>query len=346
MLQTVASSPVTHLRASVSPRRTVGVAVYGLGTVGSAAVTILQSAAPDLFAQHELRTSLRHIVVRDPSRPRAVDIDPALLTTDWARPLEDPTVGLVVELMGGLEPAGAVVRRALRAGKHVVTANKALIASEGGALEALADAHGVTLRYEASVGGAIPLIHTLRGTLVGNRITRVAGILNGTTNFILTRMGDDGVSFEAALADAQARGFAESDPTADVSGLDAAQKLVILARHAFGRWVPVECVERVGITGISAADVADARAAGEVYKLIAEAVNNGGSMRLRVAPVRLPIGHALASVRDEYNAVQIEGDFAGSLTFIGRGAGASPTGSAVYDDMVASIKARVGAPVS
>jgi len=330
-------------RATSWPRRTVGVAVYGLGTVGSGMVTILQAAAADLLAQHDLRTSLRHVVVRDPSRRRAADVDPALFTTDWTRPLDDPTVGVVVEVMGGLEPAGTVIRRALKSGKHVVTANKALIASEGGALEAMADAHGVTLRYEASVGGAIPLIHTLRGTMAGNRITRVAGILNGTTNFILTRMSEDGVSFEAALADAQARGFAEADPTADVSGLDAAQKLVILARHAFGRWVPVECVDRVGITGVSAADVASAREAGEVIKLVAEAVNTGGSMRLRVAPARLPAGHALANVRDEYNAVQIEGDFAGSLTFIGRGAGASPTGSAVYDDMVASMKSRVAA---
>jgi len=321
--------------------RTLGVAVYGLGTVGSAAVRILQSGAADLDAQHDLRFSLRHVVVRDPLRPRAVDVDPVLLTTDWARPLEDPTVGIVVELMGGLDPAGAVVRRALRAGKHVITANKALIAADGAALEALAEAHGVTLRYEASVGGAIPLIHTLQGTLVGNRITRVTGILNGTTNFILTRMADDGVSFAAALADAQARGFAEADPTADVSGLDAAQKLVILARHAFGRWVPSECVEREGIEGITAVQVASARAAGEVYKLIAEAVLDGGSMRFKVGPRRLAAGHALAQVRDEYNAVQVEGDFAGSLTFIGRGAGGEPTGSAVYDDLVASARARV-----
>jgi homoserine dehydrogenase len=316
----------------------VGVAVYGLGTVGSAAVTIIQSGATELDTQYDLRLALRHAVVRDPGKSRACEVDPLLFTTDWSKPLDDPTVGIVVELMGGLEPAGAVVRRALKNGKHVVTANKALIASEGGALEAMAEAHGVTLRYEASVGGAIPLIHTLKGTLVGNRITRVAGILNGTTNFILTRMADDGVAFGAALADAQSRGFAEADPSADVSGLDAAQKLVILVRHAFGRWVPVECVERQGIERLTADDVIEARQAGDVIKLVAEAVLTEGSMRLSVAPRRLPGSHALAQVRDEYNAVQIEGDFAGSLTFIGRGAGGHPTGSAVYDDLVAAAR--------
>jgi homoserine dehydrogenase len=338
----LATMPIPHAPAQPRPSRprTVGIAVYGLGTVGSAAVTILQSGATELDAQRDLRFTLRHVVVRDPGKPRAVDVDPLLMTTDWSRPLEDPSVGVVVEVMGGLEPAGAIVRRALKAGKHVVTANKALIAAEGAALEAMADAHGVSLRYEASVGGAIPLIHTLRGTLVGNRITRVAGILNGTTNFILTRMADDGVAFDAALADAQARGFAEADPTSDVSGMDAAQKLVILVRHAFGRWVPVECVERRGIAGVTAADILEARQSGEVIKLVAEAVLAGDSMRLSVTPRRLPSSHALAQVRDEYNAVQIEGDFAGSLTFIGRGAGGHPTGSAVYDDLVATARAQ------
>jgi homoserine dehydrogenase len=337
MLATV-SRPTAPIARPTRPR-TVGIAVYGLGTVGAATVTILQTGASELETQNDIRLVLRHAVVRDPGKPRAVDIDPLLMTTDWSRPLEDPNVGIVLELMGGLEPAGAIVRKAIKAGKHVITANKALIASEGAALEALAEAHGVTLRYEASVGGAIPLIHTLRGTLIGNRITRVAGILNGTTNFILTRMTDDGIAFGPALADAQSRGFAEADPSSDVSGLDAAQKLVILARHAFGRWVPVECVERTGIADLTAADVAEARANGEVIKLVAEAVLGDDSMRLSVQPRRLAASHALAQVRDEYNAVQIEGDFAGSLTFIGRGAGGHPTGSAVYDDLVATARA-------
>jgi homoserine dehydrogenase len=307
---------------------TVGVAVYGLGTVGSAAVEIMQSAASDLAASHDVRLAVRHVVVRDPSRPRP--IDRALVTADWARPLDDPDVGLVVELMGGLHPAAAVVRRALSGGKHVVTANKALIASQGASLEAMADAYGVALRYEAAVGGAIPLIHTLRGTLKGNQITRIRGILNGTTNFMLTRMSDDGMTYDEALREAQRRGFAEADPSADVSGLDSAQKLVILVRHAFGHWVPVECVDRVGIE-----EVRPER--GKVYKLIAEAVLNEGSLRLRVAPQRLDLSDPMAHVKDENNAVLIEGDFAGSLTFIGRGAGALPTGSAVYDDIVAAI---------
>ncbi|HSY80925.1 MAG TPA: homoserine dehydrogenase [Gemmatimonadaceae bacterium] len=302
---------------------TVGVAVYGLGTVGSAAVEIMQAAGNG-------RLRLRHVVVRDKARKRAIDFDPALLTDDWCQPLHDPKVGLVVELMGGVDPASRVVRRALESGKHVVTANKALIATHGASLEALADAYGVALRYEAAVGGAIPLIHTLRGTLKGNRITRIRGILNGTTNFILTRMSTDGMSFDEALREAQRRGFAEADPSADISGLDAAQKLVILARHAFGYWVPVECVERTGIEDVRPEQ-------GEVFKLIAEAVLTDGSLRLRVGPQRLASTDPMAHVNDENNAVLIEGDFAGSLTFIGRGAGALPTGSAVYDDIVAAI---------
>ena len=302
---------------------TVGVAVYGLGTVGSAAVEIMQAAGNG-------RLRLRHVVVRDKARKRAIDFDPALLTDDWCQPLHDPKVGLVVELMGGVDPASRVVRRALESGKHVVTANKALIATHGASLEALADAYGVALRYEAAVGGAIPVMHTLRGTLKGNRITRIRGILNGTTNFILTRMSADGMPFEDALREAQRRGFAEADPSADVSGLDAAQKLVILARHAFGYWVPVECVERTGIEDVRPEQ-------GEVFKLIAEAVLTDGSLRLRVGPQRLASTDPMAHVNDENNAVLIEGDFAGSLTFIGRGAGALPTGSAVYDDIVAAI---------
>ena len=302
---------------------TVGVAVYGLGTVGSAAVEIMRAAGDGRF-------TLRHVVVRDKARKRAIDFDPALITDDWCQPLHDPKVGLVVELMGGVDPACRVVRRALESGKHVVTANKALIATHGASLEALADAYGVALRYEAAVGGAIPLIHTLRGTLKGNRITHVRGILNGTTNFMLTRMSRDGLSFDEALRLAQQRGFAEADPSADISGLDSAQKLVILVRHAFGYWVPVECVDRTGIEEVKPE-------AGEVYKLIAEAVLTDGSLRLRVAPQKLTQSDPMANVNDENNAVMIEGDFAGSLTFIGRGAGALPTGSAVYDDIVAAV---------
>lgn len=302
---------------------TVGVAIYGLGTVGSAAVEIMQSAGDGRF-------KLRHVVVRDTSRSRSVSFDPALLTDDWCQPLQDPKVGLVVELMGGVDPACRVVRRALESGKHVVTANKALIAAHGASLEAIADAYGVALRYEAAVGGAIPLIHTLRGTLKGNRITRIRGILNGTTNFMLTRMSADGMSCDEALREAQHRGFAEADPSADVSGLDTAQKLVILVRHAFGYWVPVECVERTGMEQVRPET-------GAIIKLIAEAVLTDGSLRLRVGPQQLAPSDPMAHVNDENNAVLIEGDFAGSLTFIGRGAGALPTGSAVYDDIVAAI---------
>ena len=313
----------------------VGVALYGLGNVGSGLVEILHARDDELRSARGVHLELRHVILRDPSRPRRVRPRRVELSRDWRAPLEDAQVDVVVEAMGGLDTAGVVVETALRAGKHVVTANKALIAARGEELEALAYARGAELRYEAAVGGAIPVLHALRGALVANRLTRVRGILNGTCNYILTRMAEDRLPLADALARAQELGYAEADPSADVSGADAAQKLVILARHAFGRWLPPEAVCVEGIEALTLDAVDDALRRGCVVRLIAEAVrDDDDSVSLRVAPVELPATDALAQVRDEVNAVTLEGDFAGPLTFIGRGAGSRPTGSAVFADLV------------
>lgn len=314
---------------------TVGIALYGLGTVGSGLHRILAARKDRLDKRHGLDLELRHIVVRDPARPRAVAVDPALLSADLDAPLDDPAVDVVVEVMGGIEPAGTVVRRALEAGKHVVTANKALIAAQGEELERLAEEHGATLRYEAAVGGAIPILHALRGALVANEIRRIRGIVNGTTNYILTRMARDGTSLAEALERAQALGFAEADPSADLSGTDAAQKLIILARHAFGTWVPESTVARQGIEDVTTREIEDAARGGGSLKLVAEAaLGDDGTPSLRVAPTVLDADDPLAGIHDEMNAVVVDGDFAGPLLFAGRGAGAGPTGSAVYADLV------------
>ncbi|HEY8485572.1 MAG TPA: homoserine dehydrogenase [Longimicrobiales bacterium] len=312
----------------------VGVALYGVGVVGGGLAEIVAARRADLLGKHHLTLSFRHMVVRDLARPRPPAVDRSLLTTDLEAPLEDPGVSIVVEAMGGLEPAGTVIRRAIRAGKHVVTANKALIAVHGAELEALAAEHGVLLRYEASVAGAIPVLHALRGALVANRIDRVQGIVNGTTNYILTRMAEDGLDFESALRQAQELGFAEADPSADVSGLDSAHKLVILARHAFGRWSSLDDVTVCGITGVTREQLLDAAREGQALKLVAEARRVDGEIQLRVGPTLVPADSPLARIRNEMNAVLIEGDFAGPLVFMGAGAGAFPTGSAVYADLV------------
>lgn len=325
----------------MSATTSTGVALYGLGTVGTGLAEAIAARAADVNAGHGLEFALRHAVVRDLDRPRTAPIDHSILTADLGAPLEDAEVDVVVEVMGGLEPAGEIVRRAIAAGKDVVTANKALIAAQGPELEALAETYGVALRYEAAVGGAIPVLHALRGAFAANRITRISGIVNGTTNFILTRMSRDDVTFDEALATAQSLGYAEADPTADISGLDAAQKLVILARHAFGRWVPVDRVALEGIEHVTARDVADAKRSAGALKLVAEArLLDNGELELSVGPAVVPAGSPLSGIDDEMNAVLIEGDFAGPILLAGRGAGARPTASAVYADLVEVARLR------
>jgi homoserine dehydrogenase len=319
-----------------SHHRTVRVAVLGCGNVGSALVGIVRDRATDLALQSGARIEIAGIAVKDITRTRDDHLPAALFTDDTDALVTSPNVDVVVELIGDVQPAGAFVRAALDAGKPVVTANKALLAStEGTALRTLARKQGVDLLYEAAVAGAIPLVRTLRESLTGERIQRVMGIVNGTTNFILTRMAEEGADYAAVLAEAQRLGLAERDPTADVEGFDAAAKAAILAGVAFGYDVVADDVMREGITGVRSDDVAFAEKLGYVVKLLAVVERVGDEMlSVRVHPALVPRHHPLAGVREAFNAVFIEGQAAGELMLYGQGAGGLPTASAVVGDLI------------
>ena len=324
--------------------RTLRVAVLGCGNVGAALVGILQDRADALAVQSGARFSIAGIAVGDIDAPRPDHVPRELLTADAAGLVADPSVDVVVELIGGLEPAGTLVRTALDSGRPVVTANKALLASpDGVALRTLARERGVDLLYEAAVAGAIPLVRALRESLTGERIHRVMGIVNGTTNFILTKMGEQGADYASVLAEAQSLGLAERDPTADVEGFDAAAKAAILAGVAFGYDVSDDAVLREGITGISSDDVDFARRAGYVIKLLAVVERAGADgLSVRVHPALVPSSHPLAGVRDAFNAVFIEGEAAGELMLYGQGAGGLPTASAVVGDLIDASRNLLG----
>jgi homoserine dehydrogenase len=312
----------------------VRVGVLGCGTVGGALVTLLQREAPAIAERTGVRLEVARVAVRDPARARPVDLPPGALTGDAGSVVTDPGVDVVVELMGGVEPARTLVLDALKAAKPVVTANKQLLALCGAELFEAASAAGVDLLYEAAVAGAIPLIRPLRESLAGERIARVMGIVNGTTNYILTRMTDEGASYADALAEAQALGYAEADPTADVEGYDAAAKAAILATIAFGVQVVADDVHREGITAVTPADIAFAGRLGYVVKLLAVSEAVGAEVAVRVHPAMVPASHPLAAVRDAFNAVFVEGEAVGELMFYGRGAGGMPTASAVLGDLI------------
>ncbi len=324
------------MTSNASSERVVRVAVLGCGTVGSALVGILQDRAVELGVQSGARLEVGGIAVSDLARPRGPHVPIELLTDRALDLVADPTIDVVVELIGGLDPAGELVRTALDAGKPVITANKTLLASaEGVALRALAKKRGVDLLYEAAVAGAIPLVRALRESLTGERIHRVMGIVNGTTNFILTKMGEQGADYADVLAEAQSLGLAERDPTADVEGYDAAAKAAILAGVAFGYDVAGSDVMREGITGIRAVDVEFAERLGYAMKLLAIVERTGDdAVSVRVHPALVPRSHPLAGVRDAFNAVFIEGEAAGELMLYGQGAGGMPTASAVVGDLI------------
>jgi len=311
------------------------VALLGCGTVGAEVVRLLHSSADDLAARIGAPLEIAGIAVRRLGRVRDLPVSPDLFTTDAAGLVARDDVDLVVEVIGGLEPARSLILSALTSGKSVVTANKALLAEDGVTLHAAAAEHGADLYYEASVAGAIPLLRPLRESLAGDQITRVTGIVNGTTNFVLTRMDETGAGFAEALDEATALGYAEADPTADVEGFDAAAKAAILAGLAFHTRVVAGDVHREGITEVSAADVASAKAMGCVVKLLAIAEKDGDAVSVRVHPAMIPRSHPLGSVREAYNAVFVEAASAGRLMFYGPGAGGSPTASAVLGDLVA-----------
>ena len=313
------------------------VALLGCGVVGSEVARLLTTHAADLAARVGRPMELAGIAVRRPARRRDLPVDPALFTTDAEGLVARDDVDVVIEVIGGIEPARGLILSALENGASVVTANKALLAEDGATLFEAAEKHGADLYYEAAVAGAIPLLRPLRESLAGDRVRRLLGIVNGTTNYILTRMTESGASFADALEEAQALGYAEADPTADVEGFDAAAKAAILAALAFHTRVTAADVHREGITEVTAADVASARAMGCVVKLlaIAEVSDDGTSVGVRAHPAMIPITHPLASVREAFNAVFVECEAAGELMFYGRGAGGAPTASAVLGDLVA-----------
>ncbi len=319
------------------------VALLGCGTVGSEVARLLTDSASDLEARIGRRVELAGIAVRRLNRDRP-GIDPALLTTDAHALVSRPDVDLVVEVIGGIEPARSLILTALDRGAAVVTANKALLAEDGSTLFSAAERAGTDLYFEASVAGAIPIIRPLRESLVGDEITTVMGIVNGTTNFILDRMHTEGAGFTETLTLAQELGYAEADPTADVEGFDAAAKAAILASLAFHTRVRAEDVHREGITDVTRADVATAAAMGSVIKLLAICTLTDEPeprVSVRVHPAMIPGSHPLASVGGAYNAVFVESRSAGRLMFYGPGAGGSPTASAVMGDLVTVARNRV-----
>ena len=311
------------------------VGILGCGNVGGSLAALLQQDAEHLAARTSLRFEVARVAVRNLSAERIVELGDGVLTRDSEELVTADDVDVVVEAMGGIEPARHLVAAALGAGKPVVTANKELIANVGDELFAAADRSGVDLAFEAAVAGGIPLIGVLRNSLVGERITRVMGIVNGTTNFILTKMTEDGADYADVLREAQQLGYAEADPTADVEGFDAGAKAAILAMTAFGAKVVAGDVYAEGISGISRGDIDAAERMGHVIKLLAVAERQNGEIAVRVHPAMVPAEHPLASVRDAFNAVFLQGDAVGDLMLYGRGAGGFPTASAMLGDVIA-----------
>ena len=344
-----AGEPAGRTKSQLQPHPlpTVRVALLGCGNVGGALADILLTRADDVAARTGLRFELVGIAVAHPDKPRPPSIGRELVGTDAAALVGRDDVDVVVEVIGGLHPAHELVEAALRNGKPVVTANKALLAVAGAELAEVAAASGVDLLYEAAVAGAIPVIRPLRESLAGEQIVRVMGIVNGTTNYILTRMEEEGASYDDVLKEAQRLGLAERDPSADVDGHDAAAKAAILASLAFGSDVVDGDVHREGISGLSAADLAYANKLGYSVKLlaVAELVDGGPEISVRVHPAMVPHAHPLASVRGAFNAVFVEGAVSGELMLYGRGAGGGPTASAMLGDLVdASRNLLAGAP--
>jgi homoserine dehydrogenase len=316
----------------------IRVGMLGCGAVGTGVARLLADHATELRDRTGTTIVLQRVAVRDLRKPRDEAVDPALLTDDAAAVVTDPEVDIVVEAMGGIEPARTLMLEAFRLGKPVVTANKELIAARGEELFDAADAAGVDLKFEAAVGGAIPIVAPLKGSLTGDRLRRVLGIVNGTTNYVLWRMAETGSSYTEALAEAIELGYAEPDPSSDVEGFDAAAKCAILASLAFNTRVTSRDVYREGITEVSAADIAAAKRMGYTVKLLAIAELDDGAVSVRVHPAMVPDTHPLATVGEAFNAVFVEGDAVGQLMFYGRGAGSLPTGSAIVGDVVDVVR--------
>ena len=324
----------------------IGVGIVGFGTVGTGVAKILLSSAALITRRVGVSIELVRVADLDITRDRGVALAPGVLTTDVKQVLTDPNVDIVIELIGGYDMAKRVMLDAIAAGKHVVTANKALLALHGEEIFQAATSKGVELGFEASVGGGIPVIRALTEGLAGNRIESIYGIINGTSNYILSRMTHEGHSFQEVLQDAQRAGYAEADPTFDVAGIDSAHKLAILACLAYGMPVNFKEVYTEGITNITPIDIAFAKQFGYTIKLLGIAKLMDGEMEARVHPTMLPSTSPIAQVEDVYNAIQLVGDAVGDVVLYGRGAGSMPTGSAVVSDIIAIarnvIKGSIG----
>lgn len=318
--------------------KSVSIGLLGLGVVGSGVIKLIEDYQEDLVHQLGCAVNVKSVLVRDIEKARKIDIDETILTTDPSDVLNNPEIDVIVEVMGGVEEARGYLLEAFAAKKHIITANKDLIALHGPELEAAAHENGCDLFYEASVGGGIPLLRGLTDGLASDRIEKVMGIVNGTTNYILTKMDSEGASYEDALKEAQDLGFAESDPTADVDGLDAARKMVILARLAFLTDVELADVEVSGISSVSQSDLQYGKQLGYTMKLIGFANRTQKNLEVSVQPTLLANTHPLAGVKNEYNAVYVNGEAVGETMFYGPGAGSLPTATAVMADVIAVIK--------
>jgi homoserine dehydrogenase len=316
----------------------ISIGLIGFGTIGEGVVKLLQQNGDLLNMRLGSEIHLKRIADIDIHRSRGVQVDGTILTTDAKDILNDPEIDIVVELMGGYEPARAFILEAIQNGKHVVTANKALLATHGDEIFRSAARHGVNIGLEASVGGTIPVIKTIKESLIANRIQSISAIVNGTSNFILSKMTDEGGSFDTVLKEAQSLGFAEANPTYDVEGVDAAHKLAILLSLSYGKKVCLNDLYKEGISQISEQDIAFARELGYRIKLLAIAILRDREIEARLHPTMIPFHHLLANVNGNYNAFHIVGDAAGSIFLYGQGAGMMPTASAVLSDIVDTIR--------
>ncbi|MCX6375996.1 MAG: homoserine dehydrogenase, partial [Armatimonadetes bacterium] len=312
----------------------INIGIIGLGTVGCGALACLLDNKAEIECKVGSRVEVVKIADLDITTERPVKFDKSILTTDVNQVLDNPEIDIVIELTGVVKPAKEFILRALRNGKHVVTANKELVAKEGAEIFDEAAKRGLDFCFEGSVGGGIPIIASLKSSLAANKIEQVVGIVNGTTNYILTKMAHEGRDFADVLAEAQERGYAEPDPTNDIEGYDAKYKIAILAGIAFTCRVNVDDVYCEGITKITERDIENARELGYAIKLLAIAKRSGEAVQIRVHPTLIPAEHPLAAVNDVFNAIYVHGDFVGDVMFYGRGAGPRPTGSAVVGDVM------------
>jgi len=308
--------------------------MIGFGTIGSGVVKLLRENGGLIERRLGARLFLKKIADLDITTPRVVPVPPELMTTDAAQIIDDPDTDIVIELMGGYEPARSFILAALANGKHVVTANKALLATYGNEVFMVADRHDVDIRFEASIGGTIPIVKTLKESLVGNQIDSFMAIMNGTSNYILSKMTDEEKPFDVVLKEAQALGFAEADPTFDIEGIDTAHKLAIALSLAYGKRVDIDEIYREGISGISMQDLEFAKEFGYRIKLLALAFSRGDLVEARIHPTMIPVDAMLANVNSNFNAFHIIGSSSGPVFLYGQGAGMMPTASAVISDII------------